>query len=95
MNKKIAIWITNHVGTMTTAYIFLVIGIGSLIGIITGNTVLALTCGAISSYILQLVLLPIIMLGQNIQSEASEKRMEKMIKHISAEIDRLLTDIEK
>ncbi|MEI7478553.1 MAG: hypothetical protein WCJ81_09085 [bacterium] len=95
IKKNIAIWVTNHVGTMECAILFLFIGIGSLIGITTNNQILALTCGAISSYVLQLVLLPVIMLGQNIQSEASEARMEKMMKHMSGEIDRILKDVEK
>jgi hypothetical protein len=34
------------------------------------------------------------MVGQNTQGEASEARMEKMMDHMSAEIDRLLKDVE-
>lgn len=71
-NEKIAVWVTNRVGTMVCAYIFAGIGIGSIIGVITGNAALGLVCGAVSSYFLQLVLLPIIMVGQNIQNRHAE-----------------------
>lgn len=68
-NEHLGVWITNHVGTMVCAYVFAIIGVGSLIGVITGNATLALLCGATSSYVLQLVLLPIIMVGTNVQSK--------------------------
>jgi uncharacterized membrane protein YhiD involved in acid resistance len=86
MNEKIALWITKHVGTMTCAYIFLVIGIGSLVGIITGNTTLALACGAISSYVLQLVLLPIIIVGQNLNSKKTEQQITETHDTVMAEL---------
>lgn len=72
INIKIALWLTTHVGTMQTAYLFLVIGIGSLVGYITNNYLLAVLCGGISSYLLQLVLLPIIMVGQGVQGRKAE-----------------------
>ena len=76
MNERIAKWVTEHVATMTCAWIFLAIGIGSLIGVVTGNTTLALLFGAVSSYILQLVLLPIIMVAQKGHAEAQAKRAD-------------------
>jgi len=92
-NKKLALWVTKNVGTIWCAYIFAAIGVGSLVGVITNNTLLAIFCGAISSYFLQLVLLPIIMVGQNIQSEANDERMEKTLRHISKENERILTEV--
>ena len=75
-NEKIGVWVTTHVGTMTCAYIFAGIGIGSLVGIFTNNTFLGLGFGAVSSYFIQLVLLPVIMVGNNVQSRHSEIRAD-------------------
>ena len=77
LNLVLALWITNHVGTMTCAYLFLGIGAGSLVGVLTGNALLALLCGAVSSYVLQLVLLPVIMVGQNVQQAHADAMSEQ------------------
>ena len=77
LNQAVAAWITERVGTMWCAYVFTGIGAGSLVGVITGNAVLALACGAISSYVLQLVLLPVIMVGQRVQQAHSDARAEQ------------------
>lgn len=77
-NVRLAVWLTNHVGTMVTAYIFTGIGIGSLVGVFTNNTFLALLFGSISSYLLQLVLLPVIMTGQNVLSRKQEMQIDEM-----------------
>lgn len=77
LNTSIAVWLTKHVGTMVTAYIFTGIGIGSLVGVFTNNTFLALLFGSISSYLLQLVLLPVIMTGQNVLSRHTELLAEE------------------
>src|SRR5690348_16864535 len=53
-NDRIAVWISKNVGTMICAYVFAAIGIGSLVGALTNNTTLALLCGSLSSYFLQL-----------------------------------------
>lgn len=73
-NLWLASKITQYVGTMWAAYAFAVIGVGSIVGILTGNAFLGLVCGALSSYFLQLVLLPVIIVGQNIQASASDAR---------------------
>jgi hypothetical protein len=85
-NERIGVWVTSHIGTMYCAYLFAIIGIGSLVGVVTNNATLALMFGAVSSYFLQLVLLPVIMVGTNVQSKHDqikadiqfelEKRME-------------------
>ncbi len=77
LNLLIAVWITNHVGTMWAAYIFAAIGIGSLVGVLTGSAVLTLVCGAVSSYFLQLVLLPVIMVGQSVQQAHADAMSEQ------------------
>jgi hypothetical protein len=70
--ERFAVWITDSMGTMTCAGLFACIGIGSLIGIFTGNALLGLGVGGFSSYFLQLVSLPLIMISQNIQSRHAE-----------------------
>ena len=80
LNDRIAVWISKNVGTMICAYLFAIIGTASLVGAITNNALLAATFGALSSYLLQLVLLPIIMVGQNVQSRHSELQADEMFR---------------
>ena len=75
-NSWLAVSITRSVGTMWAAYAFTFIGVGGLVGAVTGNTTLALIFGSISSYLLQLVLLPVIMVGQNVISASQDARAE-------------------
>ena len=75
-NGRIGVFITTVVGTMWAAYIFTVLALISLPGAIsTGNTVIIV--GWIAQTFLQLVLLPIIIVGQNVQSAAADKRSEQ------------------
>ena len=103
-NTHVAVWLTNHVGTMTCAYIFAGIGIGSLIGVFTNSVFLAALFGSVSSYFLQLVLLPILSVGQNVLGRHAELQSDEMFKtsqhsfhdieeimaHLSAQDDELL-----
>jgi hypothetical protein len=73
-NSRVALGITASVGTMWCAYIFAVIGIMGVTGALTGNVGLVLVVGAISGYFLQLFLLPVIIVGQNVQAAASDAR---------------------
>jgi len=75
-NSRLAVGITKYVGTMWAAYVFAVIGITSLVGAVTGNMMLTLLAGGLSSYFLQLILLPIIMVGQNVISASQDARAE-------------------
>jgi hypothetical protein len=75
-NDRLAVQITKRVGTMWAAYVFAVIGITSLVGAVTNNISLTLLAGGLSSYFLQLVLLPIIMVGQNVISASQDARAE-------------------
>ena len=88
-NLTLAVWVTEHVGTMWCAYAFLGIGLGSLIGVITGNAVLALACGAISSYVLQLVLLPVILVGQRVQQAHADAVSEQNHLMLTQVLDRV------
>ena len=72
-NDKLAEYITKNVGTMYCAYLFAIIGTMGIVGAFTGNGQIVLIVGAISGYFLQLVLLPVIMVGQNLSSVKSDK----------------------
>jgi hypothetical protein len=75
-NAWLAVLITRKVGTMWAAYLFTVIGITALVGALTGNIVLTLVVGGFSSYFLQLVLLPVIIVGQNVQQATNDARAQ-------------------
>jgi hypothetical protein len=82
-NAKLGLLITVGVGTMICAYVFGLIALISLPSAIkTGN--LTIIIAWISSNFLQLVLLPIIIVGQNIQAAASDKRAEDTYKDAEA-----------
>ncbi len=84
VNGKVALIITAVVGTMWCAYIFAVLGITGIGAAVSNNATLVLLVGAISGYFLQLVLLPIIIVGQNIQGKAADKRSEQTYKDAEA-----------
>jgi hypothetical protein len=76
VNGKVALIITAVVGTMWAAYIFALIALISLPSAISSHNATILVAW-ISSNFIQLVLLPIIIVGQNIQGKASDKRSEQ------------------
>src|SRR5271166_1265881 len=82
-NAKVGLVITVGVGTMLCAYIFAIIALISLPSAITSHN-LTIIVAWISSNFLQLVLLPIIIVGQNLQASASDKRAENTYKDAEA-----------
>ena len=70
--EKIATYITKKIGTVECAIIFSILALISLPSVIASHNPLIIV-GWIAQTFLQLVLLPIIMIGQNIQSQKSEK----------------------
>jgi hypothetical protein len=116
-NKTLAAKITAMVSTMWCAYAFAAIALISLPGAIkSGDTIIIVSW--VAQTFLQLVLLSIIMVGQSVQSESVEQKINethtaslgefelakeargiaaqelKELKVISAEVHRLLRDIE-
>ena len=77
-NERLALIITRSVGTMWAAYVFCLIALVSLPGAISafqrGDTVTGISW--LSQSFLQLILLPIIIVGQNIISAAQDARAE-------------------
>jgi hypothetical protein len=73
INARIGLAITTLVGTMVAGYIFAIIALISLPSAITSHN-LTVIIAWVSSNFLQLVLLPVIIVGQNLQANASDKR---------------------
>jgi hypothetical protein len=86
-NDWLAIKITGAVGTMYCAYLFAVIGIMGITGALTNNVNLVLIVGAVSGYFLQLVLLPIIIVGQNLQQNKTSQKIDEHHEAIKKHID--------
>jgi hypothetical protein len=75
-NAKIGVFITTVVGTMWAAYIFTLLALVSFPSAIhSGDKIIIVAW--IAQTFLQLVLLPIIIVGQNVQARAADKRSEQ------------------
>ncbi|HEY6875890.1 MAG TPA: hypothetical protein VI384_05980 [Candidatus Dormibacteraeota bacterium] len=75
-NTWLAVNITRRVGTMWAAYLFTLIAIGGGVAVVTENAFLTALSVLISQTFLQLVLLPIIIVGQNVISASQDARAE-------------------
>jgi hypothetical protein len=86
-NAKIAVFVTKIVGTMWCAYIFTGLALLGLPAALQpgGEGVVAW----IAQTFLQLVLLSVIMVGQNVQSLASDARADNTFKDTEVILDRL------
>ena len=96
VNALLAERITASVGTMWTAYVFAVIGIMGIAGALTNNVGLVLIIGAVSGYFLQLVLLPVIMVGQNLQgagTDATIRETHEQVTHLLDQVTEILADV--
>ncbi|HEV2582941.1 MAG TPA: hypothetical protein VGT44_18930 [Ktedonobacteraceae bacterium] len=81
LNTRIAIGLTRSVGTMWTAYAFTVLAIIGLLGILgLLNPITILLVGWTSQTLIQLVLLPVIMVGQNVLGRKSELQADEAFK---------------
>src|SRR5713226_2473537 len=104
-NTRFAVGLTQRVGTMWTAYTFAVlaiIGLLAILGVLT--PLVALLVSWVSQTFIQLVLLPIIMVGQNVLGRKSELQadeqfnttqksyhdIEQMMQHLAAQDEEIL-----
>ena len=105
-NKRVAIRITGVVGSMTCAWVFCLIALISLPAIMTeafhltffpgwliSVGLIALVAWVAQTFI-QLVLLSVIMVGQNVQQEASDVRFSKTFEDTETIADRVDLDTE-
>jgi hypothetical protein len=74
-NTKVAVKITKSVGSMWCAYAFALIALISLPSAIRSHDPIIIIAWIAQTF-LQLVLLPIIIVGQNVQAAASDARAE-------------------
>jgi hypothetical protein len=93
-NGRLALVITSIVGTMWCAYLFTVIALISLPSAIKGGT--ATLISWIAQTFLQLVLLSVIMVGQKVAAQASDKQAQQTFKdaetllRLQDEVNRLI-----
>lgn len=92
-NKRLAMVITQNIGTMTCFWLFCVISLSSLlavmyaahiigpVGFLTANGFILVVSWTSQNFI-QLVLLPALMVGQNLQNEAADARAAKTFEDV-------------
>ena len=71
VNERVAVWLTQRVGSMWAAYAFCCIALISLPSVLTSGSALIIVAWVAQTF-LQLVLLPVIMVGQDVQSRRTE-----------------------
>ena len=81
-NGRLALLITNLVSTMWCAYLFAIIALISLPAAINGGT--ATLVSWVAQTFLQLVLLSVIMVGQKVAAQASDKQALQTFKDTEA-----------
>jgi hypothetical protein len=72
-NERIGLAVTKRVGTMWAAYVFFGLSLVSLPAALSSGDEIVIVSWIAQTF-LQLVLLPIIIVGQNIQAKASDER---------------------
>ncbi len=82
-NRRLGLGITLAVGTMWAAYLFTALALVSLSSAISSGSLIVIV-GWIAQTFLQLVLLPIIIVGQNIQAAAADERSAATYKDATA-----------
>lgn len=76
LNNKVATSITDSVGTMWCAYVFAALALVSLPDALNSDNPITIVAWTAQTF-LQLVLLPIIIVGQNIQAKQTDLRAEE------------------
>lgn len=83
LNARFGVFITVAVGTMWCAYIFTLLTLVSLPAALKSHNQIIIVAWIAQTF-LQLVLLPIIIVGQNVQAAASDQRAEDTYKDAEA-----------
>jgi hypothetical protein len=101
-NKKVALALTKYIGTMTCFWVFCLLALCSLPAVLSGfhvfqsafpavlikASIIALVAWVAQTF-LQLVLLPSLMVGQNLQNEAADVRAAKTFEDVETIIHAL------
>ncbi len=82
-NGKIGLYLTTIVGTMWAAYLFALLAFVSFPSAIRSGSSLIIVAWIAQTF-LQLILLPIIIVGQNLQGKAADKRAEQTYEDVTA-----------
>ena len=82
-NNRFGLGITKSVGTMWAAYAFAVLALISLPAALSSGSAIIIVAWIAQTF-LQLVLLPVIIVGQNIQAAASDDRADATYKDAGA-----------
>ena len=83
LNARFGVFITVAVGTMWCAYVFTLLALVSLPAALQSHDKLIIVAWTAQTF-LQLVLLPIIIVGQNVQAASSDQRAEDTYKDAEA-----------
>ena len=83
LNARFGLFVTLAVGTMWCAYLFTLLALVSLPTVLGTHNKLIIVAWIAQTF-LQLVLLPIIIVGQNVQAAAADKRAEDTYKDAEA-----------
>lgn len=76
VNGRVGVMITSAVGTMWAAYGFVLLSLVSLPAAVKSGNQIVIVAWVAQTF-LQLVLLPVIIVGQNVQSRVADKRAEQ------------------
>lgn len=76
VNERVAVFVTKHVSTMYCAYVFTILAIWGGLGVDWHNSLQVVQW--VSQTFLQLVFLPIILVGQAVLSKASDLQAREM-----------------
>lgn len=82
-NRRLGLGITTSVGTMWAAYAFALLALVSLPSVIASHNAVTIVAWVAQTF-LQLVLLPVIIVGQNIQATAADARSDATYKDAGA-----------
>ncbi|HEY1741508.1 MAG TPA: hypothetical protein VGI86_22530 [Acidimicrobiia bacterium] len=82
-NARFGLFVTVVVGTMWCAYLFTILALVSLPSAARSHNTIIIVAWIAQTF-LQLVLLPVIIVGQNVQAAASDKRAEDTYKDAEA-----------
>jgi hypothetical protein len=83
LNARFGLFVTLAVGTMWCAYLFTLLALVSLPAALGTHDKLIIVAWIAQTF-LQLILLPIIIVGQNVQAAAADKRSEETYKDAEA-----------
>lgn len=85
-NARVGLRITTMVGTMWAAYLFAAVALVSLpLAVLSGDLIVIVAW--LAQTFLQLVLLPVIMVGQNVQAKAGDARAQATFDDVSVLIE--------